>query len=90
MNIPKALDVVWRVLEEFDFDSKRKAKLLEKFDSVLGLGIKEMKSEDVELPGELKELLKQRERLRKEKKYAEADLLREKIRNLGYNVEDKN
>ena len=90
LNIPKALDVVWRVLEEFDFDSKRKAKLLEKFDSVLGLGIKEMKSEDVELPGELKELLKQRERLRKEKKYAEADLLREKIRNLGYNVEDKN
>ena len=90
LNIPKALDVVWRVLDEFDFDSKKKAKLLEGFDNILGLGIKEMKSKDVELPGELKELLKQRERLRKEKKYAEADLLREKIRNLGYNVEDKN
>lgn len=77
LNTPGALQIVWKVLEDTDFDSKKKLKLLEKFDTVLGLGIRDFQ-EIIELgTTEVQNLLEAREILRKEKKWAEADILRE-------------
>lgn len=86
LNMPQALNVFWSVLDDVDFDAGKKLKLLEKFDSVLGLGIKNMKSEGV--PKGIKELVKKREELRKNKKFAEADIVRNRILEKGYGVED--
>lgn len=88
LNMPKALDVVWTMLDDFDFDPRKKLKLLEKFDSVLGLGVKEMKEEKVEAPKEVLELVNEREKLRKAKLWAESDLFRERIREKGFIVSD--
>ena len=88
LNTPKALQVLWKTLDNLDFDSKKKIALLKKFDSVLSLGIKDFKEEKTEIPKELKKLLEQREKLRKEKKFAESDIVRNQIKELGYMIED--
>lgn len=88
LNLPGALQVVWKMLDDLSFDSKKKISLLEEFDSVLGLSIKEIKEEKMIIPKEVSELVKKRETLRKDKKWAEADILRERIKELGYQIED--
>jgi cysteinyl-tRNA synthetase len=42
------------------------------------------------MPVEVQKLLEERDVLRKEKKFSEADKIREKIIEMGYKVEDKN
>lgn len=88
LNIPQAVQVVWKALDDFDFDPKIKLKLLEKFDTVLGLGISEFKEEKVEAPSEVIKLLSERESLRKAKKYAESDVVRQRIKDKGYIIQD--
>jgi len=88
LNLPKAMQVVWQAIDDFDFDSKKKLKLLEKFDSVLGLNIKSIKEEKVKVPKPVMELVKKRESLRAQKKWVEADIVRERIRELGYTIKD--
>ena len=58
------------------------------FDEILGLKLGEAKS--IEIPGNVKDLMQKRERLRSEGKYEEADKIREKIQVLGFAVADKN
>ena len=89
LNTAKALDIFWKALNDFDFTPGRKIVLLEKFDRVLGLNIKGMKEKKVVVPAEVKKLLEQREQLRKQGKFAQADILRQRILELGYTVEDK-
>lgn len=88
LNIPLALQIFLKALDDPNLDTKKKIETLKKFDSVLGLGIKDFKEEKTEIPQEAKELLKKRESLRKEKKFAEADIIRNKIKTLGYEIED--
>jgi cysteinyl-tRNA synthetase len=52
------------------------------------LGIKLRRQAVIKIPSEIKKLLKEREQARKEKKWDEADTLREKIKEMGYEVED--
>lgn len=88
LNMPLAVQVLWKVIDDFDFDSKKKLKLLEKFDEVFGLDIENMQEIIVIASKELEHLMNEREKLRKEKKWAEADILRERIREKGYKVVD--
>jgi cysteinyl-tRNA synthetase len=88
LNTPKAIQVLHSVLDDFDFDAKKKLKLLEKFDEVLGLGIKDMKETLVIASPEIEKLMKAREEARKKKMWAEADILRERIKEKGYLVKD--
>lgn len=89
LNIPLAVQVTLKLLDDFDFDSKKKLRLLEKFDEVLGLGIKDMKEEKLNIPNEVNKLLKDREEARNNKDWEESDNLREEIKKLGFKVEDK-
>ena len=88
LNIPNALQIFHTVLDDLDFDSKKKIKLLEEFDKVLGLDIKEMKEEKFTIPKEIKDLANEREKLRKDKMWEEADLFRKRIEEKGYNLKD--
>ena len=88
MNTPKAIQVFIKALEDFDFDTKKKLALLEKFDEVFGIGVKEMKEELVKVPADVQKLIDSRERLRKEKKWAESDVIRERIKERGYLIKD--
>ncbi|MEK6888502.1 MAG: cysteine--tRNA ligase [Nanoarchaeota archaeon] len=88
LSIPTALQVFHNALDDKDFDSKIKLKLLEHFDSILGLGIKEMKEEKVKIPKSVLDLAKEREKLRKDKMWVEADIIRSRIQELGFLVQD--
>ena len=88
LNIPKAVQVFLKMLEDDSFESRKKIKLIEKFDSVLGLNLKNIKEEKTEIPKEIKIMVEAREDLRKRKMWAEADVLRQRIQEKGFVVED--
>jgi cysteinyl-tRNA synthetase len=88
LNTSKAIQILIKALEDLDFDSKKKLELLIKFDEVLGLGIKDMKEEHVKIPADVQKLINAREKLRKEKKWADADVIRNRIKEKGYLIKD--
>ena len=88
LNTPKAIQIFLKALEDFDFNPKNKISLLEKFDEVLRLGIKDMQETLVVLSIEVEKLIEEREKLRKNKLWAEADILRQRIKEKGYEIED--
>ncbi len=88
LNLPRALQVVYDMLDDFDFSPARKIKLLGEFDLVLGLGVKSFREERIKIPAEILEMVNERERLRKAKLFAEADLLRARLKEKGYLIED--
>lgn len=86
INMPLAIAVVWDVAREKN-KSKEYYDLLMKFDSILSLDLdKEEKIE--EYPEVINELLEQRKNAKINKDYAKADEIRDKIRELGYEVKD--
>ncbi len=88
INTSKAAQVFLKALDDFNFDPKTKLKLLEKFDSVLGLGIEDMQEILLILPPEVEKLIAEREKLRKNKMWDKADILRQRIKERGYEIED--
>lgn len=93
LNMPQALSVLWETVNS-DNPSSAKSESVLKFDEVLGLSLSDsneiLKSQEKELPEEVRKMLEEREVLRYQKKYEEADKIREKILKMGYKVEDKN
>ena len=86
LNMPLAMSVVWETIK-YQEKSPKIAKLLEKFDTVLGIKITEKKEEE-KIPQEILDLVEQRKTARVEKNWAEADRLRDLIAEKGYSVND--
>lgn len=87
LNMPKALSVVWEMVKS-DYPGSAKKKSLLKFDEILGLGLKDYKKEEINVPEEVKELLSKREAFRKSGEFEKADEVRKQIEELGFVVED--
>lgn len=87
LNMPKALAALWEMLKDESLSERTRVGMAEKFDEVLGLGIEEFGKEDI--PEEIVQLAEERERLRNERKFGEADAIRDAIREKGYVIEDK-
>jgi cysteinyl-tRNA synthetase len=88
LNIPNALQIFHKVLDDIDINSKDKIKLLQKFDEILGLDIKKIKEEKTAIPKEIKLLAEERQRLRKNKEWEQADIFRNRIEERGFKVID--
>jgi cysteinyl-tRNA synthetase len=92
LNMPKTLSVLWEAVRS-DKSSSEKAATVYKIDEVLGLSLRNSKSivqKQEKVSEVVQKMLEEREKLRKEKKYAESDKIREKIIEMGFRVEDKN
>lgn len=92
LNMPVAMSVVWDVVKN-PIKSKDFADLLLKFDSVMGLRIEQAENKakeekDNAISEELQEILKQRKEAREQKQWEKSDLLRDKIKDMGYIVKD--
>ncbi len=90
LNMPLAMSFVWEVAK-YEKKNEQIAKLLEKFDTVLGIKIdkinsKEEQSEEIEQ--EIIELLEQRKIARENKDWAKSDEIRDIINQKGYIVKD--
>lgn len=88
INIPLGLGVLWNMLKEKP--SQAIYDLAMKFDKVLGLALDtESAPEKVEAPEEVIKLAELRLKARKDKDWAQSDVLREQISKLGYQIIDK-
>ena len=91
LNTPKALAVLWNLIGDYNkspqkYDPKAVLALLYDFDEVLGLKLAESRAKTA--PKEVLTLVKNREAARKSKNFAKADEIREKIRKMGWQVND--
>ena len=90
LNMPLAMGIVWEVIRN-EIKSKKIASLLEKFDQVMGLDLKNAKNylkKDIEVPEEILEMIEKRANAKKEKNYELADKLRDEIKEKGYIIKD--
>jgi cysteinyl-tRNA synthetase len=86
LDTPKAVALMWNVLKSKKISDKEKYNILLDFDKVFGLKIEEIKKQ--EIPEEIQKLAKEREKMRKEGKWQESDEIRNKIKSMGYQIED--
>jgi len=89
-NIPQALALVWELLRNDQVSADEKMFLIDRFDQVLGLDLilAAYEAKDKQIPSQVIRLAKQRDKLREEKKWQEADKIRKEIENKGFVVKD--
>jgi len=84
LNTPKGLQVLWGLVR--DVKAEGKVRTIRKIDEVFGLRL--LEKETFKIPNEVSKLIEKREDARKNKSWASADLLRNKISKMGYNISD--
>ncbi|MBU0957252.1 MAG: cysteine--tRNA ligase [Nanoarchaeota archaeon] len=84
LDMPKAMSVLWNLVR--DEKAEGKIKTIEKMDEVFGLDL--LKKEKVSVPADIKKLVDEREKARKEKDWEKADKLRDELKEKGWVVED--
>ncbi|MEN6409800.1 MAG: cysteine--tRNA ligase [Anaerolineaceae bacterium] len=87
LNMPRAMAITWEVLKSDLPAAVKKATLLQ-FDRVLGLGLAEWLPREESVPAEIETLLAQRQQARAEKRWKDADALRDQITAAGYEILD--
>lgn len=89
LNIPLALGFLWNILKEDKDDRIYKLALL--FDNVFGLDLfnfEEQLNIKYDIPNNILELAEKRKFLKENKKFNEADKIRDEIISLGYDIKD--
>jgi cysteinyl-tRNA synthetase len=87
LNTPKALALLWQLSADQKLSPAAKKSLLLEFDAVLGLGLRGVRNL-IKTPPAVKRLVKEREKVRNNKQFVQADGLRKRIEALGYIIED--
>ena len=87
LNLPRAVAVTWDLVKSDLPAATKKATLLQ-FDRVLGLRLAEWQPTEEAVPEALMTLLQQRQQARAEKRWKDADELREQVKVAGYEIED--
>lgn len=89
LNIPQAVGVFWQMVNSDNTISSKATTILE-MDKILGLGLEEYLGKPLAIPTNVMKLISQREEMRKSGDFAKSDQLREKIKKLGFEIEDTN
>ncbi len=84
LNAPKALAVLWKLVR--DEKAEGKIQTIKKIDEVFGLKL--LEKETLEIPKEVQKLVDERNLARKNKNWKLSDELRDKIKGLGFSVDD--
>jgi cysteinyl-tRNA synthetase len=87
LNLPRAVAVTWDMVRSGLPAATKKATLLQ-FDRVLGLRFTEQQPLEEAVSEALMALVQQRQQARVEKRWQDADALREQIKVAGYEIED--
>lgn len=88
LNTPEVLALVWGLVGNSTISPVDKRATLLEFDRVLGLDLEHNEFELVDVPEEVEKLLTERNAARLAQNWEKADVIREKIRALGYEVKD--
>ncbi|MDE2845264.1 MAG: cysteine--tRNA ligase [Gemmatimonadota bacterium] len=87
LNMPRAMSVAWDLVRSDLPDGLKKATIM-RFDEILGLSLAEWAPEAATVPDHIKDLAEDRRQARAEKRYADADALRDRIITAGFDVKD--
>jgi len=87
LNLPQAIAIMWDLVKS-DQENSDKAATLLKMDEVLGLKLGDYIGKILEVPEEVKKLAEEREEARRKGDFVLSDQLREKIKVMGYELED--
>src|SRR3989344_2486173 len=91
LNMAKALSIVWELIRS-DYPDSAKAESIFKMDQVLGLDFENAREKrkliKIVVPADVQRLIKERNGLRKQGSYIQADHVRNKIKKLGFNIKD--
>lgn len=87
LNTAKALSVLQKVIESKIEDDDKLATVLE-MDKVLGFELEKLRQEAMKLPQEAEDLLNKRKVSRENKDWSVADQLRDKLKEIGVEVQD--
>jgi len=82
--VPKALSILWKLVR--DKKAMGKIHTIKEMDKIFGLDLQ--KKEKINISASIQKLLQERENARKNKNWQKSDELRDKIKSLGYLVED--
>ena len=88
LDMPGALSQAWRTVH-LPLSPSSRLQLLLEFDEVLGLGLSNVLAR-YKLPSEANTTLQERAALREERRYSDADSLRQRLHTKGYVVRDTN
>ena len=84
LNTPQALAVLWQVIK--DKKVKGKIRTIKEMDKIFSLDL--LKKKITKIPVEVKKLANEREKYRRQKNWQKSDEIRQKIKELGWLVED--
>jgi cysteinyl-tRNA synthetase len=87
LNVPRALALTWDLVKSDLPNATKKATLLH-FDKIFGLRLAEWKPLEIEIPEAIASLVEQRQQARRERRWKDADALREQAHAAGYEIED--
>jgi cysteinyl-tRNA synthetase len=87
LAMPEVIALVWKLIKDEKLKAEDKKATLLDFDKVLGLDL-DKKVKEEEIPQEIKDLAQKRVEAKANKDWAEADRLRDLIKEKGYLVED--
>ncbi len=87
LNMPRAMSVTWDLVRSDLPDGVKKATIM-RFDEILGLSLAEWAPAEATVPEHIKALAEQRRQARSEKRYADADALRDQIIEAGFDIKD--
>ncbi len=89
LNTANTITYLFDILKDDNLNSSSKLYLIKEYDKVLSLDlIKKEKKIDNELEDKVNKLVEKRNLLKKEKKYEEADKIREELLKLGVQIKD--
>ena len=87
LNMPRAMSVTWDLVRSDLPDGLKKATIM-RFDEILGLSLAEWAPEAATVPDHITALAEDRRQARAEKRYADADALRDQIIAAGFDIKD--
>jgi cysteinyl-tRNA synthetase len=87
LNTARALAEIWSLVKS-GLPSAAKKATLQQFDRVLGLRLAAWQPLTEDIPADIMELALARQQARKDKRWADADELRDRVGGLGYEIDD--
>ena len=84
LNVSKALSIIWGLLR--DKEAEGKYQTIKQIDSVLNLNL--LDKPTIIIPKKVQELVQKREEARMNKNWIHADSLRNKLIELGWQIDD--
>jgi cysteinyl-tRNA synthetase len=92
LNLGEGLAVLWEAVKSSELGASEKLALAYDFDKVLAIDLKDItieKTSETEIPEDVLELVEQRKEAKSQKDFKLADELRNRIKEMGYEVVDK-